>query len=142
MDVGARIREARKAKGWTQPYLAAQCGWESQSRISMYERGEREPSLSDLTRLSKVLEKPVGYFIDSEYAGPKAVPMPPPLNRALLTASIRDVMDHVLQMEDVPPIDDIAEVTEKVYAEYLKEQAEARTEHRDPASLLKLVSSR
>lgn len=57
---GARLREAREAVGLTQGELAVKCGWgddpvEAQSRISNYERGKREPTLTDLRMLAKVL---------------------------------------------------------------------------------------
>ncbi len=39
--IGDRMREARKALGLSQTAAAYRCGWESQSRVSMYERGQR-----------------------------------------------------------------------------------------------------
>lgn len=52
--VGQKIREARKAAGLNQPELAAKIGW-GQSRISNYERGEREPSFGDLKEIAQAL---------------------------------------------------------------------------------------
>lgn len=52
--VGKRIREARINAGLKQPELANKIGW-GQSRLSNYERGEREPGLDDLKAISKAL---------------------------------------------------------------------------------------
>lgn len=55
-EIGRRIREGRKAKGLTQGDLAELAGWAGQSRISMYERGEREPEMADLRALRQHIE--------------------------------------------------------------------------------------
>lgn len=55
MDIGKIIRAARKDAGLTQMQLAEACKWESQSRISGYERGEREPSMEDISVMAKAL---------------------------------------------------------------------------------------
>ncbi len=60
MDLGARIKTARKAAGLTQAALAALCGWDPPSRLGNYEQGTREPSLADL-RLIADHVKPGGY---------------------------------------------------------------------------------
>lgn len=52
---GERLRQARKEKGLKQPELAAACGWESQSRISMYEQGKRVPDAEDVRKLANCL---------------------------------------------------------------------------------------
>lgn len=54
-NIGDRIRSARLAKGFTQPELARECGWQTQSRVSNYERGDREPKSSDVRALGKAL---------------------------------------------------------------------------------------
>lgn len=51
---GQLIKQARQNAGLTQPELAEKCGW-GQSRISNYERGEREPGIDDLRLISKAL---------------------------------------------------------------------------------------
>lgn len=53
--LGERIKAARVAKGLSQPELARRCGWDSQSRISHYETGKREPQLEDLRKLARCL---------------------------------------------------------------------------------------
>lgn len=66
MSIGNRIKKARKRAGITQPELAKKCGWESQSRISMYERGVREPSYSDLRSLSRALGASIHWLLDGQ----------------------------------------------------------------------------
>lgn len=48
MELGPRIKQARKAAGLTQQQLAERCGWDPPSRLANYEQGTREPSLADL----------------------------------------------------------------------------------------------
>lgn len=55
MDVGKKIREARKAARLSQEQLTDACGWEHQSRISGYETGKREPSFEDLAIIAKAV---------------------------------------------------------------------------------------
>jgi phage repressor protein C with HTH and peptisase S24 domain len=55
MKIGDKIKAARKAKKLTQEALTDLCGWAHQSRISGYERGEREPSFEDLEVLAQAL---------------------------------------------------------------------------------------
>lgn len=54
ISLGARIRWIRKRAHLTQPELASRCGWDSQSRISMYERDVRTPSTRDLQKIASV----------------------------------------------------------------------------------------
>lgn len=67
---GERLRQARKEKGLKQPELAAACGWESQSRISMYEQGKRVPDAEDVRKLAKCLNVSAAWlqFGESEHA--------------------------------------------------------------------------
>lgn len=53
--IGDRIKAARQRLGMTQPELARACGWESQGRVSNYERGLREPRGVDRRSLAKAL---------------------------------------------------------------------------------------
>lgn len=50
----------------SQTELAKRCGWESQSRISMYERNAREPQLEDLRRIARALGVPVDALVSDE----------------------------------------------------------------------------
>src|SRR5699024_709068 len=63
MNIGQRIRNVRKAVGMTQPELARLCGWSGQSRISMYERNERQPSYGDLELIAGALGRPPWFFM-------------------------------------------------------------------------------
>jgi len=53
-SVGKKIAEARKNAGLSQPELASKLGW-GQSRLSNYERGEREPKIDDLKAIGNAL---------------------------------------------------------------------------------------
>jgi len=53
MELGERIKAARKAAGLTQAQLAAACGWDPPSRLANYEQGIREPSLADLQLIAR-----------------------------------------------------------------------------------------
>lgn len=55
IDIGSAIRKARMAAGINQAAVAEACGWESQGRVSNYERGLREPTLSDLDKIAKAV---------------------------------------------------------------------------------------
>lgn len=68
--LGARIARARREAHLSQIQLATACDWladdgtPSQSRVSNYERGRREPALEDVLTLASVLNKPLVYFYD------------------------------------------------------------------------------
>lgn len=53
-DISKNIKNARLAAKLTQPELADRCGW-GQSRLSNYERGQREPGLDDIKTIAKAL---------------------------------------------------------------------------------------
>ena len=56
IEIGKRIEAGRKAAKLTQQQLGERCGWSGQSRISMYERGEREPTFDDLEKIGRLIE--------------------------------------------------------------------------------------
>jgi SOS-response transcriptional repressor LexA len=64
MNIASRLKQLRKQKGLSQTDLADACGWDHQSRISGYERNEREPSFTDLDAICKVLEITIAEFFD------------------------------------------------------------------------------
>lgn len=66
MKIGDRIKQARQSIGVSQPKLAELCGWDSQSRISQYENGKREPVLEDIRRLSKATGVSFGWLATGE----------------------------------------------------------------------------
>lgn len=53
--IGILIKEARERAQLTQPQLAALCGWESQGRVSNYEKDLRQPKFEDLKKIASVL---------------------------------------------------------------------------------------
>lgn len=55
MDIGKKIRDARRSHKLSQEQLTDLCGWEHQSRISGYETGKREPSLEDIRTIALAL---------------------------------------------------------------------------------------
>lgn len=71
MTIGNRIRRARKEASLSQVELTKLCGWDHQSRVSMYERGEREPSLNDIKTLAKALGCSITWLVtgDAYYVG-------------------------------------------------------------------------
>jgi len=56
-ELGARIVEARKRRGWKQAELARRLGV-PRERLGSWERGRRAPRMEDLALLSEVLEIP------------------------------------------------------------------------------------
>ena len=65
-DVGARIRELRKARGLTLREVAERVGW-SASYLSQLEKGKQKWNRDNLTRLAEVLGVAViDFFRDTE----------------------------------------------------------------------------
>lgn len=65
-SVGARIREAREAKGWSQEELGQRYGV-SHAAISDLERGVTQKiDIDDLERLARLLDRPLNYFLGRE----------------------------------------------------------------------------
>lgn len=62
MNVGERIRERRKAIGYTQKELAEKSGVAIVS-VQQYERGVRQPRLEQLQRIAESLETTIDYFL-------------------------------------------------------------------------------
>lgn len=60
--IGPRIREIRESLGLTQIELAARSGI-GQTVLSKYERGLREPPLSQLERIARGLGLPLEQFV-------------------------------------------------------------------------------
>ena len=61
--IGKRIKKARRDKGITQERFAEELGV-SVSFISQVETGEKRFNLERITEVSKILERPLNYFID------------------------------------------------------------------------------
>lgn len=66
--IGTLIKEARERAGLTQPQLASLCGWESQGRVSNYEKDIRQPKIEDLKKLALVLKVSMSELIGEELA--------------------------------------------------------------------------
>jgi transcriptional regulator with XRE-family HTH domain len=60
---GARIRELRRAHGWTEGRLAQECSL-TPGTISRIERARQEPRLSTILVLSRVLDVSVHELVD------------------------------------------------------------------------------
>ena len=73
MELGERIKAARKAAGLTQAQLAAACGWDPPSRLANYEQGIREPSLADLQLIARHVA-PGGWTYADIVIGPASQP--------------------------------------------------------------------
>ena len=63
--VGQRIRTMRLSRGMTQADLAKAIG-QSQSSITMYETGRREPDFETLEALADVFNVPMIAFVDGD----------------------------------------------------------------------------
>ena len=61
LAVGARIRRARTALGWSLRRLADATG-KQPAELSEYERGIRAMRLFSLWRVSRALRKPIAWF--------------------------------------------------------------------------------
>lgn len=73
---GHRLRQARKAAGWTQPELGRQLGLEDNAaavRICRYELGQHMPDGPTAAALSKVLRLPQAWFFAETDAIAEAV---------------------------------------------------------------------
>jgi len=62
-EIGARVREARMAKNWSQDRLAAACGLVSRASISKIEHGERGTTLEGIKKIASALEVDADYLI-------------------------------------------------------------------------------
>ena len=64
--IGMKIRERRKAMGFTQEYIATLLDV-NPSHISNIECGRANPSLTSLVKIANILRCSVDYFISGEY---------------------------------------------------------------------------
>lgn len=61
--IGKRVKKARREKGITQEKFAEELGV-SVSFISQVETGEKKFNLARISEVSKILERPISYFVD------------------------------------------------------------------------------
>ncbi len=66
MLVAARIRQARREKGWNQTEAGNRAGMTQQTWAS-YETGDVNVPLDTLERIAFVLEKPIEFFVVADY---------------------------------------------------------------------------
>ncbi|MEP1093541.1 MAG: helix-turn-helix transcriptional regulator [Cyclobacteriaceae bacterium] len=55
---GARVRDLRKEKGWSQERMAQLCRFD-RTYIGRVERGERNPALKNIEKIAKVFDVPI-----------------------------------------------------------------------------------
>lgn len=85
MGFAARLRELRKAAGFSQQDMAEACGWGKQGAYAPYELAQRDPTLSQLrvfakalgVQLPDLLREPSSPY-ESQPVGRPASPAPPP----------------------------------------------------------------
>jgi transcriptional regulator with XRE-family HTH domain len=70
-DIGARIRDVRRERGWTQDQLASAVGV-SRSAVAQWETGRAGQVTTNLTRIAEVLEVGVEYLMYGEDRRPSA----------------------------------------------------------------------
>jgi transcriptional regulator with XRE-family HTH domain len=78
-DMGIRIREVRRERGWTQDQLASAVGV-SRSAVAQWETGRAGQVTTNLTRIAEVLEIGVEYIM---YGEDKRAPSEPRLGDEL-----------------------------------------------------------
>ena len=85
--IGAKIREERKKKGFTQEQLAHQINI-STAYMGQIERGERNSSLDIIVDIANALEITVDYILESSYAENSRY------NEAMLTYNIIKMLQN------------------------------------------------
>ncbi len=61
-----KLRELRKEQGYTQEYIARKYGNCSRKTYNQYERGEKDPPLYLVYKLSKVYNVSLDYLVSSD----------------------------------------------------------------------------
>lgn len=64
--VRQRLKEAREDAGLSQEEVAKQLELGSHSAYGNYERGKADPDLDNLVKLSRILSKPITWFLGIE----------------------------------------------------------------------------
>lgn len=62
LDIGSKITELRKRRGWSQTHLAEAIE-ASRDIIGKYERNENSPSVEMALKIAKVFDVPVDYLL-------------------------------------------------------------------------------
>lgn len=90
-EIGARIREVREAKGWTQDDLAREARM-SKSFLSEVETGKRNLSTESLLRVATALGASVEYLMTGQRAEGISASEPLQIPPALATVAAKDKM--------------------------------------------------
>lgn len=69
MTIGTNIKTRRTELNLSQEDLARLCGWEGRSRISNYERDERDPNYDDIAKIAKALQCSIFDLLPEENGG-------------------------------------------------------------------------
>lgn len=78
LEFGQRVRDARRARGWTQEGLAEEADL-SRTYVGGIERGERNLALFNINKLALALgESALGFLPCQALAKPKPLPRPKP----------------------------------------------------------------
>lgn len=110
--VGARLREAREARGVTAVSLAEMVGV-SRQVVSKYEMGERSPSPDVLARMAALLRFPTEFFLQTERAEDGSTIFYRSLAAATKTARSRgdrriewlaDITTHLMRYVEFPEV--------------------------------------
>ena len=111
-----KIKEARKAYGWSQQQLADKMGV-ARSTIAMWENESSQPDNNSLIALSKCLNKSTDYLLGIEEAA--AVPE---VSEAPEAASDNDIKFALFGGENIEEITDEMMDDVRHYAQFLKEK--------------------
>ncbi len=95
-NMGEKIQEARKAKGWTQDTLAEKM-FVSRSAVANWEQGRRMPDVATLTRLMKLLNCQLGDFPISQ------MPLDGSENEALAVFDSEEISNEANPTEELDP---------------------------------------
>lgn len=106
---GSRLKELRKAKGWTQKELASKAGIRF-SQLNKYECGLHAPPLDKLVELAEILDTDVGFLLTGSRSD--AVPI----------RSTR-LLERFKELEQFPP-DDRETVIKVIDAMIVKRRVE------------------
>lgn len=62
-----KLKKLRENKGLSQKDLSIRLGFKSPNVMGMYERGEREPNLETLRKISIFFNVSIDYLLDNKY---------------------------------------------------------------------------
>jgi transcriptional regulator with XRE-family HTH domain len=102
-NIGKMIQKAREDAGLSQEELASRLGC-TQAALSNYELGKRRLYLANIEQIAKVLNKPLGYFLENQVersrtkSGPSQDKVIAEINRLLAEFSaeeLANVLEYV-----------------------------------------------